>query len=488
LLYLTHDGAEHILAFAPTRSGKGVGLVIPTLLSWRHSTVVLDIKGENYALTAGWRRKYLNHICLRFDPSSLSSSVKFNPVEEIRFGTDYEVGDAQNLALMIADPYGEGFKSHWDRQAYSLITGLIIFDLHEATQAGQTANLPRIANLFSDPKRSEAELFVAMLNCSHPVVASVGRDMLDKPDEERGSVVSTAKGHLVLYKDPIVSKNISRSEFKLSDLMNHDKPVDLYLVLNPKDKQRLMPIIRILISQIVTVLCPELQFEAGRPKENFKHRLLLLLDEFPALGKIEVIENALGFLAGYGIKAYLICQDLEQLLNAYGEKENITSNVHIQSVYAPNKPRTAKYISDACGVTTVVKKSISVSGSRIGLFLKNTSQNMQEIRRELLTPDEVRRLPAPQKEGKKIVKAGDMLVFVAGHPPIYGRQILYFLDPVFSERVKVEAEGTDIIRDAEVVNFVDVGVDSVDAEDPTSKNDPSTVTDSEGKIKRRMRV
>jgi type IV secretory pathway TraG/TraD family ATPase VirD4 len=139
-------------------------------------------------------------------------------------------------------------------------------------------------------------------------------------------------------------------------------------------------------------------------------------------------------------------------------------------------------------VTTVVKKSISVSGSRIGLFLKNTSQNMQEIRRELLTPDEVRRLPAPQKEGKKIVKAGDMLVFVAGHPPIYGRQILYFLDPVFSERVKVEAEGTDIIRDAEVVNFVDVGVDSVDTEDPTSKNDPSTVTDSEGKIKRKMRV
>jgi type IV secretion system protein VirD4 len=118
-------------------------------------------------------------------------------------------------------------------------------------------------------------------------------------------------------------------------------------VLNPKDKQRLMPIIRILISQIVTVLCSDLQFEAGRPKENFKHRLLLLLDEFPASGKIEVIENGLGFLAGYGIKAYLICQDLEQLLNAYGEKENITSNVHIQLVYAPNKPRTAKYISDA---------------------------------------------------------------------------------------------------------------------------------------------
>lgn len=454
LLYLVHDGAEHILAFAPTRSGKGVGLVIPTLLGWRHSTVVLDIKGENYALSAGWRRKYLHHICLRFDPSSLSNSVKFNPIEEVRFGTDHEVGDAQNLALMISDPYGLGFKSHWDRQAYSLITGLILFDLYEASQEGATANLPRVALLLSDPKRSQEELFVAMFNCPHEVVASVGRDMMDKPDEERGSVVSTANGHLVLYKDPIVSKNISRSEFKLSDLMNHEKPVDLYLVLNPKDKQRLMPIIRILMAQIVTVLCPELQFEGGRPKENYKHRLLLLLDEFPALGKIEVIGNALGFLAGYGIKAYLICQDLEQLLNAYGEKENITSNVHIQAVYAPNKPRTAKYISDACGVTTVVKKSISFSGNRLGLFLKNTNQNLQEVRRELLTPDEVRRLPAPQKEGSKITKAGDMLIFVAGQPPIYGRQILYFLDPVFTERVKVEAEGTDTISPLKARSWV----------------------------------
>ena len=489
LRYLVHNGAEHILAFAPTRSGKGVGLVIPTLLGWRHSTVVLDIKGENYALTAGWRRKYLKHACLRFDLSSLSNSVKFNPLEEIRFGTDYEVGDAQNLALMIADPYGTGFKNHWDRQAYALITGLILFDLHEADASGQTANLPRVANLLSDPKRSEEALFVAMFNCTHPVVASTGRDMLDKPEEERGSVVSTAKGHLVLYKDPIVVRNIAHSEFTLSDLMNHDKPVDLYLVLNPKDKQRLMPIIRILIAQIVSVLCPELQFDSGRPKENFKHRLLLLLDEFPALGKIEVIENALGFLAGYGIKAYLICQDLEQLLNAYGEKENITSNVHIQSVYAPNKPRTAKYISDACGVTTVVKKSISFSGNRLGLFLKNTNQNLQEVRRELLTPDEVRRLPAPQKDGNKIVKAGDMLVFVAGHPPIYGRQILYFLDPVFSERVKVDAGSTDIIREIDFTDLVDINLDAVDKEEPASDNAPTPLTDSEGgsKIKKKIK-
>jgi len=401
-----------VLAFAPTRSGKGVGLVIPNLLGWRHSTVVLDIKGENYALSAGWRRKYLDHVCLRFDPASLSNSLKFNPLEEVRFGTDYEVGDAQNLALMIADPYGLGLKSHWDRQAYSLITGLILFDLYEASEEGKIASLPRVAMMLSDPRRSQEALFEAMFNCPHDVVASVGRDMMDKPEEERGSVVSTANGHLVLYKDPIVSKNIAQSEFKISDLMNHEKPVDLYLVLNPRDKQRLMPIIRILISQVITVLCPELQFEGGRPKENFQHRLLLLLDEFPALGKIEVIEDVLGFLAGYGIKAYLICQDLEQLLNAYGKKENITSNVHIQSVYAPNKPRTAKYISDACGVTTVVKESISFSGNRLGLFLKSTSKKLQEVRRELLTPDEVRRLPAPQKDGKKIIKAGDMLILL----------------------------------------------------------------------------
>ena len=129
--YLRHNGPEHVLAFAPTRSGKGVGLVIPTLLSWEQSCVVLDIKGENWALTSGWRKKHANNLVLKFDPSAPDdSSVKFNPLEEIRLGTDHEVSDVQNIVTMIVDPDGKGLNDHWAKTGHALLVGAV---LHSST-------------------------------------------------------------------------------------------------------------------------------------------------------------------------------------------------------------------------------------------------------------------------------------------------------------------------------------------------------------------
>jgi type IV secretory pathway TraG/TraD family ATPase VirD4 len=131
ITYLRHNGPEHILTFAPTRSGKGVGLVLPTLLSWQESAFILDMKGENWALTSGWRSQYANNRCIRFDPSNPDSSLcdRFNPLEEIRVGTEYEVGDAQNLSLMLVDPLGKGLNDYWSKTAFSLLTGVILYDV-----------------------------------------------------------------------------------------------------------------------------------------------------------------------------------------------------------------------------------------------------------------------------------------------------------------------------------------------------------------------
>ena len=239
------------------------------------------------------------------------------------------------------------------------------------------------------------------------------------------------------------------SDFRIQDIMDNDSPVSLYLVLNPTNIQRLKPLVRLFISQLVFILMPEMEFSGGQMKAPYKHRLLLLLDEFPALGKLGIFEQAIAYFGGWNIKAYLICQDKAQLDAAYGKDESITSNCHVTVAYAPNKVETAKYLSERLGVTTVIKEqeSISFQGGT-GLFAKKSvTKSQQEVQRAVLTPDEIMRLPGPIKDVyQNITEPGDMLVFAAGFPPVYGKQILYFLDNTFSERSKIDApEKSDII-------------------------------------------
>lgn len=461
--YLRHDGPEHIMAFAPTRSGKGVGLVLPTLLSWPHSALIYDIKGENWALTSGWRRQEANNRAVKFEPSAMDgSSARFNPLAEVRIGTDREVADVQNIMTMIVDPDGKGLKDHWQKSSQALLVGVALHVLY----AGENKTLNGVLAFLSDPTRSLADSMHFMLdtdhdmtgpgwpnadgspNYCHPVVAAAARDMLNKADEERSGVVSTAISFLTLYRDPIVARNTAQSDFRVSDLMNHDQPVSLYLVVPPSDKDRLRPLIRLIINQVVRGLTEKMEFKDGRSTAGYKHRLLLMLDEFPSLGKLDVFEESLAFIAGYGMKAYLIIQDISQLWTAYGKDESIFSNCHVRVAYAPNKVETAELLSKMTGTATIVKKSHSYSGSLYG-SQSNISTSTQETQRALLTADEVMRLPAAKKDARgNVTEPGDMLIFVAGQTPIYGKQILYFMDPTFSARAKIAPPASsDLLRE-----------------------------------------
>jgi type IV secretion system protein VirD4 len=206
--YLRHNGPEHVLCYAPTRSGKGVGLVVPTLLSWGESAVITDLKGELWALTAGWRRQHAKNQVLRFEPAAASGSVCWNPLDEIRIGTEHEVGDVQNLATLIVDPDGRGLESHWQKTSQALLVGVILHALYKAANEGTAATLPAVDALLADPDRDVAELWMEMRTYghldgqNHPAVGSAARDMMDRPDEEAGSVLSTAKSYLACTAIP----------------------------------------------------------------------------------------------------------------------------------------------------------------------------------------------------------------------------------------------------------------------------------------------
>ncbi|MEO8301760.1 MAG: type IV secretory system conjugative DNA transfer family protein, partial [Rhizomicrobium sp.] len=206
--YLRHDGPEHVMAFAPTRSGKGVGLVVPTLLSWTQSVVVHDIKGENWQITAGWRSRFSH--CLLFNPTD-SRSSRYNPLLEVRKGA-HEVRDVQNIADILVDPEGAlERRNHWEKTSHSLLVGVILHVLY----AEKEKTLARVASFLSDPLKSfEATLRDMMATnhlgteatpLVHPVVASAARELLNKSDNERSGVLSTAMSFLGLYRDPTVA-------------------------------------------------------------------------------------------------------------------------------------------------------------------------------------------------------------------------------------------------------------------------------------------
>jgi type IV secretion system protein VirD4 len=357
----------------------------------------------------------------------------------------------QNLVTILVDPEGKGLIDHWAKTSHAFLTGAILHVLYRARATGGTGALPQVALALSDPARPVDQLYREMLDNKwaggniHPTVAAAARDMTNRPDEERGSVLSTAMSFLSLYRDPLIARNVSRSDFRITDLMNEAKPVSLYLVVRAEDKDRLKPLMRLIINQLVRVLLrPEITYAQGRPAPPHRHRLLLMLDEFPSYGKLEVFQEALAYIAGHGIKAYLIMQDIAQLWGAYGRDESILSNCHIRAAFAPNKIETAEWLSRMAGTATIVKEDITTSGGRFSAVLSNMSRSFHQVSRPLATPDEIMRLKSPKKDaGDGITEPGDMLVFAAGHPPILGTQSLYFRDPVFRERAAIPAPAGD---------------------------------------------
>lgn len=462
--YLKHNGKEHFCGIAPTRSGKGVGLVIPTLLAWDQSVIVYDIKGENWALTSGWRSKPrkeggLGQTCLKFAPLD-TDTAHINPLDLLRFGETHEVGDARKLAEMLVDSGVKTANDYFVKQAITLAAAFILHLAYEAKLKGYRPPTPAsILDIATDADNHIKDVMEALRTYphrtpgvdpafpgirdlslkTHPMVASTMSTMLAKGEKEFGAILGCLTDPLQVYADPLVRDAVAYSDFHLKDLVKH--PISLYLVIPFSDQERLKPLVRLFFSMTIYRLTERMDFSKAQTVSN-KYKLLFLIDEFPSLGAMTIFESALAVMGGFGLRAYLILQDFTQLYKAYGEHETIISNCHVRTVYAPNNQKTAELISEMTGKRTIRHASVSFSGARTSSAQNQMSTSIQMVERPLLTPDEVSKLKKPITENpgtekEKIVGHGDILVFVAGQKPIYGLQILYFLDPVFVERASI---------------------------------------------------
>ena len=434
-----------LIGVAPTRSGKGVSVVIPTLLTWKGSIVVNDIKGENWKLTSAFR-KHIGQKVMKFNPTSLES-CHYNPLIEIRKGTPYELQDARNIAEIIVspDPKSDAF---FGPQAVNMLTGLILHVLYIIEE--KCASITDVYNFITSPSMSEDQMFKNMTTTEHnpngpedlfkniyknvikidgeekprihPAVAQVGGFFLPMAANTRSGIIASLMTNLNVFATPTIAGNIQDSDFRIRDLMNHESPVSLYFLIPIEDLKNTGVLMKILITQIIYINTREMTFSEDGQNTNYKHRLMLLIDEFPTLGRMNLLHDGLAFLAGYGIKPFLICQDIAQLA-IYGENNSIISNCRVDLYYTPNEEKTAKKISDQLGDKTILKVNKSWSGIK---WFSKYNYSETEMGRRLMKPEEITQMSGDRS-----------LIFVTGQKPIYGLKARWYQEEKFKRRQKI---------------------------------------------------
>lgn len=458
--YLRSEGPYHVWVMGPPRSGKGQGIVVPTLCSWRGSALIHDAKGELWHSTAGWRSSQggLGGVCLRFDPTCADgTAARFNPLTELRPGPR-EVADVQNMCDLLVDPQGDGRDDHWTRSARDLLTAAVLHVLYSEVDK----TLSGVTRFLSDPYRTLQQTLEAMLTTDHlpvpgdaelleiaeeesgpsaipylaegpprphPIVASLARSMLDKDQRELSGIQSTALALLSIYRDPVVAENIATSDFRLTELMSHERPISLYLTVPASDTKRARPLVRLLLNQVLRRLTEKLEMEGAHARPAAQHELLLMLDEFPLLGRLPFIAEALALVPGYGIRACLITQGLSQHKAIYaegGRYESIVTTCDIRVALAANDPESAEYFSKLSGVQTVHQEKRDYRGDRFDLVLNKQYVRQHESQRPLLYPDEILRLPKD-----------DVLIIARSTKPIRGTRVVAHQDRALSERTAI---------------------------------------------------
>ncbi|MEM6457845.1 MAG: type IV secretory system conjugative DNA transfer family protein [Planctomycetota bacterium] len=430
--YLTYDGPEHQLVSGASRAGKGVGHVVPTLLNWTGSALVYDVKNELWDLTAGFRVERVGPV-LRFNPTaSEGDSARYNPLLEIRKGP-HEIRDTQNVVEILVNPDGaKRTFDVWDQNASQLLVALVLHVLYTADDLRKHLGTVREILLDFDQTLQDMQTLPHRLDADgqpqvHPEVARVAKELEGQPERFQASVRATAAGYLTLYADEIVCRNVAVSDFSVSDLVCGDRPVTLYLQPPPSDAPRLRPLIRLILNQVCRALMEYPATDSrGRDKQ---HRLLLMLDEFPTLGRLDFFTTNLRQMAGYGIKAHLIVQSFNDIVEQYGPHNTIIDNCHLLTAFASADTTTQHRVSQMTGTVVEYRDSYSVPHPRprnLNPFTpRRGSVNTSEQVRPLLTPGQVRELPDDTQ-----------LIFVNGCKPIRCRKVRYYEEPAFTARLR----------------------------------------------------
>jgi type IV secretion system protein VirD4 len=411
--FLTFGGSEHVIVEAPTRSGKGTGIVIPNLLTWQGSVVVLDVKRENFDATAGFRAHYGQAVYL-FNPTDREGrTARYNPLAYInRSDPDDVIIELQKIATMlfVAPDHGEAF---WANGARTGFAGVGAW-LAETSDAPLTMGAI-YRHLTTSDARSyfKKELANPGLNLSTGCRTALS-DFAGGSDNSFADIKKTITNVLGLWLNPLVDAATATSDFDLRQLRS--RPMSIYLGVSPDELDRIAPLYNLLFQQLIDLNVRAL------PDENSAVPVLVILDEFARLGRASVIASAFSYVAGYGIRLLPVIQSRSQLRGVYGEHvaDEIVANCGVEVAFTPKELRVANDLSERIGYVgqESVTKSLTING-----LLANRSKSISEQRRALMLPQELMQFP-PDK----------LILLRGGIPPIIGTKIAYFSSRFFKAR------------------------------------------------------
>lgn len=467
--YLIFTGSQHVLMAAPTRSGKGVSIVIPNLLLWKDSVVILDIKQENWDITAGFRSRHGQEcILLNLAPRDYRSH-RWNPLFYISDDPNFRINDIQKIGQMLF-PKIDNEAPIWQSSARSLWLGIVLYlieteelpvTMGEALRQ-LTMGDERLAEIVEARQASDTplsdECYLAL------------KEYLDTPDKTRGSIRKGFTSALELFYNPVIDAVTSGNDFDLRDLRK--KRMSIYIGITPDDLERLAPLINLFFQQVIDLNTREL------PEQNpeIKYQALLVMDEFTAIGKIGILSKGISYIAGYGIRMLPIIQSPAQIREVYGHDaaETFIDNHALQIVFAPKNIKIAKEISETLGTKTVKAKSLS----RSLMGKTSRSENSSDTARALLMPQEVRQIG----KSKEIILLEDC-------PPILCSKITWYKDNTFSLRgngrdgIKFPSPKIPLIdpnnRRKGKVTFISNKVEKVDLNIKETSERPINLTDIE---------
>lgn len=428
--FLLFGGTQHVILSAPTRSGKGVGIVIPNLLSWRESVVVLDIKQENWGLTSKYRQIH-GQKCYLFNPLAVDGRThRYNPLGYVRDDENFRVDDVQKIANMLFSN-NSGDNAFWEGQARMLFVGIVLFLIEtKAKEYGEghkdaVATFGEVLELSlkgGDP----AEYFNGVIKSdeyhylSLACTQGLSNYASNESEKTRASIMANFRAKFELWMNPIVKKATGANDFDLRDIRK--EKISIYIGVTPDNLSRVAPLLNLFFQQLIDLNTRELPSQ----KKSIRYNCLLLMDEFTTIGKMEVLSRGIGYIAGYGLRMMPIIQSPSQIVEVYGKDAAVTfqSNHALSIIYPPKATETevAENISKWLGYETV--KGVSVS-SPSGLSGGNRSKSESDQRRALLLPQEITSL------------GGDAeLVIMENVPPIVASKIQYYKDVVFVNRLR----------------------------------------------------
>lgn len=419
-------GQQGVVLAAPPRAGKGVGVVIPNLLNWPDSVICVDIKRENWTLTAGFRA-HSGQACFLFDPFAEDGrSARWNPFFYVSPDPLKRVNDLQRIAEMLY-PDPPNVDPFWTASARSLFLGIALY-LFETPSMPQTIGEVLRQGMASDDegfghhwKRIIEGRSAGKFPLSPQCVRAL-YDVIDLAPVTASSIRKTFTSRLDLWLNPILDAATSGNDFDLRDLRR--RPTSIYVAVNPDDLHRLRPVLSLFFQQAIGLQTRALPEHDA----TLKHQVLMMLDEFAALGRIPIIAEAVSYLPGYNVRVVLVIHTPAQLREVYGMNgaETMLKSLAARIVFAPKDYADAREISDELGVTTVRARTVSRPLFELGdsKGRRSRSVSVSEQRRPLLLPQEVKALGSRQA-----------LIFYEGLWPIRCKKLRYFEDRRFRARL-----------------------------------------------------